>query len=75
MGLGSYPTTSLSAARDRLETLRAQLKQGLDPLAEVESRKRVAVATAMSFEDAVAQYIATQEPGWKNAKLRTHYFR
>jgi integrase len=64
MGLGPYPTVSLAAARKRAEECRRLVIEGLDPLA---SRDRAAEPT---FAEAAADFIATQSPGWRNAKHR-----
>ena len=43
MGLGSYPTISLVAARQRAEECRRQVAEGLDPIAE---RKKMPSASS-----------------------------
>ena len=74
MGLGKYPIITLAAARDHLETLRSQLKQGLDPLDEASSRKAEAMLRhSMTFDEAVQQYLDGMEDGWKNPKHRQQW--
>lgn len=71
MGLGSYPTFGLADARDRAKTSRQLLADKIDPL-ETKRKKlladRLSAASVISFDDAAAQYIKKQEPGWKNIK-------
>jgi len=59
-GLGAYPDTSLSAARDDALECRRWLKAGLDPRIE---RKRED-QTIPTFDEAVARYVASHAPGW-----------
>jgi integrase len=71
MGLGGYPTVSLSDARDAARAARAKIRLGLDPIEERRSERRMlelAQANAVTFENAASSYIAIHEPGWHNAK-------
>ena len=71
IGLGSYPTVSLKAARDQATTIRLDIQRKLDPL---EQRRRnaheIAATAAMrkTFDECAKDYIALQEKGWTNAK-------
>ncbi len=71
LGLGSYIDLPLSDARKKAMEQRRLILDGIDP---VESRKaaRSALAStrasALTFEQCALAYIASQEPGWKNAK-------
>ena len=75
-GLGSYPTVSLAAAREEAETLRRQIKDGIDPI-ETRKAARAAVRAeteqAVTFEDCALRYIASHEAGWKNDKHRAQW--
>jgi integrase len=67
MGLGSYPTISLVAARQRAEECRRQVAEGLDPIAE---RKRSAPVT---FGEAADQFIASMASSFRNEKHRDQW--
>jgi integrase len=67
MGLGSYPTISLVAARQRAEECRRQVAEGLDPIAE---RKRNAPVT---FAEAADQFIASMASSFRNEKHRDQW--
>jgi integrase len=66
LSLGTYPDTSLKAARERRETARALIAQGLDPSEERKATKaRQAAAADDSFEVIAREW-------WKNwATTRT----
>jgi integrase len=67
MGLGSYPTISLLAARQRAEECRRQVAEGIDPIAE---RKKSA---PVSFGEAADQFIASMEMSFRNEKHRDQW--
>jgi len=75
MGLGKYPETSLSEAREKALEPRRLSKSGVDPL-EARDRTREAkrhqqqaeLAKATPFKDVAASYIEAHRSGWKNAK-------
>jgi integrase len=67
MGLGSYPTISLVAARQRAEECRCQVAEGLDPIAE---RKKSAPVT---FGKAADQFIASMASSFRNEKHRDQW--
>jgi integrase len=71
MGLGSFPTTTLAAARERARIHRAAVAQGADPI----STRRAALSAVaaerqaqQTFATVAAQYIAQHEKSWKNEK-------
>lgn len=64
LGLGSYPTVSLSDARDKAQESRKAVAQGLDPVV-TRARKPTGLPT---FEASAEQYIAAHSPGWRNEK-------
>jgi integrase len=71
MGLGPLHTIGLSEARDRARAARRLCLDGIDPIdrrhAERDAR-RLAAASAVTFKDCAAKYIAANRAGWRNAK-------
>ncbi|HVE20710.1 MAG TPA: tyrosine-type recombinase/integrase [Acidocella sp.] len=71
MGLGPLYTIGLSEARDRAQTCRKALLEGIDPL-EVKHAKRKArkleAAKAITFKDCAGKYIAANKAAWRNEK-------
>ena len=71
MGLGSLKAVGLANAREKAALCRSLLADGIDP---IEARKAdrskdlAADRKTINFKDAADAYIATHEPGWKNAK-------
>jgi integrase len=71
MGLGSAFDFSLADAREMRDTLRKQIKLGIDPIEQrkaddaAKARDR---AKAITFKEACARYIAANRSGWKNIK-------
>ena len=69
LGLGSYPTVSLKAARLAVDTHRLDLSQGIDPLGKrvlldaTQGRNTNAVVT---FRVEAERYINTHRQSWKN---------
>ena len=63
MSLGAYPEVSLAEARDLLDSERAKVKKGIDPLAKGAS----AVPTFGQQADA---YLASHEATWRSPKHR-----
>lgn len=71
LGLGGYPDVTLAQAKEAARAARAKIKQGIDPIedARVARSKLIASrASAMTFSQAAAQYVATHEATWRNAK-------
>lgn len=71
-GLGGYPDVPLSEARQRANALRAQLRQGLDP---IESRRaeKFKVSAILTFDEAARRLIEAKAPEWRNAKHREQW--
>jgi integrase len=71
MGLGPLHTIGLAEARERARAARRLCLDGIDPIdrkhAERDAR-RLAAASAVSFKDCAAKYIAANRAGWRNAK-------
>ncbi|MBL8549248.1 MAG: tyrosine-type recombinase/integrase [Hyphomonadaceae bacterium] len=71
MGLGSALDVALVDARAEADVARKQVREGVDPIEE-RKLKRARAATdaakAMTFRQCAANYIATHEAGWRNAK-------
>ena len=63
LGLGGYPLVSLAEARNVAFANRQRARAGGDPLAE--KRHGQSVPTV---EEAAAEVLAQQRPGWRNAK-------
>ena len=78
IGLGSYPTISLKAARELAQSYWEQIKAGLDPLHEKQKRKDEAAAARASrktFEECATNYIAQvveKEAGRKSVQQWTN---
>jgi integrase len=71
MGLGPYPDVSLAEARQKAHELRAQLREGVDPLEAKHEHRRALLAErarTVSFRECAEMYIRLHGPGWKNAK-------
>jgi integrase len=80
MGLGGYPSVTLAGAREKAREARAMIDKGLDPILQRREAKLLlkrqaakALATAsnlLTFRKAAAEFIKTNEAGWRNAKHR-----
>lgn len=71
IGLGPYPAVSLPQARDAAAEMRARIRQGADPVGERRAARvtaKAAQATAQTFRQCAAAYIAAHAGGWKNIK-------
>ncbi|WP_439574928.1 tyrosine-type recombinase/integrase [Phreatobacter sp.] len=70
MGLGPVELVSLAQAREKAIQARQLLLDGIDPIdardAAREAR-RAEKASAITFKEAGARYVATHRAGWKNA--------
>lgn len=76
MGLGGFPGVTLSGARDRAREARLQVENGIDPILsrqQAKSALRAQQAAAMTFDEAVRQYIDTKGDEWRNAKHRAQW--
>lgn len=63
IGLGGYPSVSISEAREVAASMRKVARAGGDPLADRRARK--AVPTFGAFAD---EYVTTMRPSWKSEK-------
>jgi integrase len=71
MGLGSAFDFSLADAREMRDTLRKQIKLGIDPIEQRkadDAEKARERAKSITFKEACARYIAANRAGWKNIK-------
>lgn len=71
IGLGSYPSTSLSEARQKARAVRQQIAEGQDPVAQRQAQKAALLAQQASlktFAWCVDSYLDGMEGQWKNAK-------
>lgn len=72
-GMGSYPTLTLSEARERARMLRQKRIDGIDPIDErrgLRAAQVMASAKLLTFDEAALRYIASREDTWKSAKHR-----
>lgn len=60
-GIGGFPDVSLAEARQRAATLRAQVRDGIDPLEAKKAQKR---PTARTFQQCAEEYINAHKAGW-----------
>lgn len=65
LGLGGYPTVTLSTAIDRARVALDQIRAGTDPAADRRSKR---TSVEWTFKKTATAYIAAHTPGWKNAK-------
>lgn len=71
VGIGGFPTVTLSQARERARQLRDQIRDGIDP---VERRREAKIAlkqsalAAFTFKKAAEAYILANQASWKNDK-------
>ncbi|GLK50196.1 bacteriophage P4 integrase [Brevundimonas intermedia] len=77
MGLGGYPSVTLSGAREAARGARDLIRAGIDPIDRARAAKaRLTVTSTQSgwtFRQAGEAYVATHEAGWKNAKHRAQW--
>lgn len=75
-GLGSYPSVSLAAAREKATELRAKLAEGFDPVAD-RREKRDAIqaryAARLTFAEAARKCYAAKADEFRNAKHRQQW--
>ncbi len=70
LGLGSFSATPLAQARDEVAKARAQLKEGIDPIAV---RRHVPAEDSSSFGAVATELIDGIEAGWRNPKHRQQW--
>lgn len=76
IGLGSYPTVTLSQARDKAREARAKIERGIDPVEERRAAKAALVAAqyrGLTFAGAVEKALAAKLDAFKNAKHRQQW--
>lgn len=76
MGLGPFPTVSLSDARTAAGAARGAVKAGQDPIDAREADRlkvRLARASSVTFNHAADQFLEDHEDTWKNPKHRQQW--
>ena len=71
IGLGSVELVTLEEAREKANTLRKQITNGINPLIEkqrLENELRANLAKSMTFKQCADAYIKAHQAGWKNKK-------
>ncbi|MEE8555152.1 MAG: integrase arm-type DNA-binding domain-containing protein [bacterium] len=71
MGLGSYPTVTLSAARLKAADARLLRGDGIDPIKardDARAKARLEAARSITFKKAAEEYMAAHKDEWGNAK-------
>lgn len=71
IGLGGYPTVTLSMARTLAREARDKIRQGIDPIAErkaLRSALSAEQAKAITFRQVAEEYIAKKSAEFKSAK-------
>lgn len=71
VGLGGYPATTLSKAREKAQALRDARSGGIDPMAFKEAaveEQRQRTAEVKTFKVCAKDYIDTKQTAWKNEK-------
>ena len=77
MGFGTYPSVSLSEARDRANLARQLIRAGKDPIDERKAERATqrAEANAMTFKKAALAAYTDRKDGWKNPKHAAQWIR
>lgn len=76
IGLGGYPSTTLSAARDKARDIRSSIEKGVDPIAERQQAKaalKQQQASLKTFEWCSRKYIDERKGEWKNTKHQAQW--
>ena len=73
MSLEPMPELGLGDARRKHAELRAQVLNGVDPLARKEAAKTVTPSGKPSFGAMADEFVETHEGSWRNAKHRTQW--
>ncbi len=71
MGMGGFPTVTLAQAREAARQIHAQVRDGINPLAqrqEAQSALRASMACALTFRECAKAYIKAHSTTWRNAK-------
>lgn len=64
LGLGAYPTITLVQARERRDTARKLLAQGVDPSAHKQQEKAAAAAKVLTLESLAREWYDYNQPRW-----------
>jgi integrase len=78
LGLGSYPTISLAAAREKATDARRLRAEGKDPLAHkraVRASLSRQEAKPLTFVECAAAYIESHQPSWRSASYARQWVR
>ena len=76
IGLGGYPSISLSEARNKARDTREAIGKGVDPVAEKQAAKAALLAQQASmktFAWCATTYVAERKGEWKNAKHQAQW--
>ncbi len=76
MGLGGFPDVPLAHAKEKARAARADIEQGIDPIARrktITSQLRAQQATQKTFEQAAAGFLEAHGDSWKNPKHRAQW--
>lgn len=76
MGLGGYPTISLSDARSLADAARTFVKKRVDPIElrkKEEADQAAEAAKAMTFKECAKALIVSKKAGWRNPKHRQQW--
>ena len=71
MGLGAYPTVSLSKAREIADECRKLVKSGLDPIEhgkEEKHQQNMEAKNSKTFKECSERYVAKNKISWKSKK-------
>lgn len=71
IGLGAFPEVSLARAREKAAAAKELIANGLDPVEEKQSAKRILVASQLSrmtFDDAAREYIKMKSKEFRNPR-------
>jgi integrase len=73
MSLSPYPELGLGEARRKHAELRAQVLNGIDPLAYKHGAKSTVSSGVATFGEIANDYVETHEGAWRSAKHRRHW--
>jgi len=76
VGLGAFPEVTLAKAHEKARAMREQVAAGVDPVQERQraaQRLKAQQASAKTFDQCVASYVAAHAPTWSNAKHRQQW--
>jgi len=76
IGLGAYPTVSLTKARDKARELKDQIREGQDPVLvrrEIRASLVAKQASTISFAEAARRFLDVKGDEWRSAKHRAQW--